>query len=301
LAVLGSPVAHSLSPAMHRAGFAAAGLRWSYERIECDGPGLPGVVDGAGPGWVGFSVTMPGKAAAAAYAADRSERVARLGVANTLVRRASGWFAENTDVDGVLQALRVAEVPVGGPALVLGGGGTAVAVLAGLAERDPGGSALLAGRRPESTAGAVDLARRLGLRAATVGWSVGEISAAAADVTLVVSTVPAGAADPFAEALAGVPALFDVVYHPWPTPLAAAGRPGRITVTGLDLLLHQGLRQFELFTALPAPAAAMRSALRAAAGTDLPLPLQTPGLRGSTGATRLKSATPVPPAPKPRN
>ena len=70
--------------------------------------------------------------------------------------------------------------------------------------------------------------------------------------------------------LAGVPALFDVVYHPWPTPLAAAGAPDRITVTGLDLLLHQGLRQFELFTGLPAPAAAMRDALRAAAGTRPP-------------------------------
>ena len=158
-----------------------------------------------------------------------------------------------------------------GPSLVLGGGGTAAAVLAGLAERGPGGSVLLAGRRAESTSGVVDLARRLGLKVSTVGWSVGEITAAAADVTLAVSTVPAGAADPFADALAGVPALFDVVYHPWPTRLAAAGARRRITVTGLDLLLHQGLRQFELFTGLTAPAEVMRDALRSAAGTDLPL------------------------------
>ncbi len=88
-----------------------------------------------------------------------------------------------------------------------------------------------------------------------------------------VSTVPAGAADGFAAALSSVPALFDVVYHPWPTPLAAAGGPGRITVTGLDLLLHQAFRQFEMFTGLAAPVGAMRSGLRAAAGTDLPLPV----------------------------
>ncbi len=264
-------MAHSLSPAMHRAGFAAVGLDWSYERIECDGPALPGIVERVGPEWTGFSVTMPGKAAAAAFATERSDRVARLGVANTLVRRVTGWFAENTDVDGVLQALRAAGAPMGGPSLVLGGGGTAAAVLAGLAERGPGGSVLLAGRRAESTSGVVDLARRLGLKVSTVGWSVGEITAAAADVTLAVSTVPAGAADPFADALAAAPVLFDVVYHPWPTPLAAAGGRRRITVTGLDLLLHQGLRQFELFTGLTAPAEVMRDALRSAAGTDLPL------------------------------
>ncbi len=172
---------------------------------------------------------------------------------------------------GALRVSRGARPAVA--SLVLGGGGTAAAVLAALAERSPGGSVLLAGRRTESTSGALDLAARLGLRASVVGWAVGEIAAAAADVTLVVSTVPAGAADPFADVLAGAPALLDVVYHPWPTPLAAAGRPERITVTGLDMLLHQALRQFELFTGLPAPAAAMRDALRAASGTDLPLPL----------------------------
>jgi shikimate dehydrogenase len=186
-----------------------------------------------------------------------------------LVHSDSGWHAENTDVDGVLRALEVAGVGTGRTTMVLGGGGTALAVVAALAERDPGGSVVFAGRRPESIATARALATELGLRVATSGWSPAEIAAAAADVELVVSTVPAGAADGFAPALAVVPAVFDVVYHPWPTPLAAAGRRGRITVTGLDLLLHQALRQFELFTGRPAPATVMRAALRAAArGVD---------------------------------
>ena len=109
-AVLGSPIAHSLSPVMHRAAYAALGLTdWTYERIEVDADGLPALVTGSDPDRIGYSVTMPGKAAAAAVADRRSHRVELLGVANTLVRRADGWFADNTDVDGIIGALRAAE------------------------------------------------------------------------------------------------------------------------------------------------------------------------------------------------
>ena len=80
------------------------------------------------------------------------------------------------------------------------------------------------------------------------------------------STVPAGAADALADRLRAVPILFDVIYHPWPTPLAAAGVPGRVTVTGLDMLLHQAFRQFELITGVPAPVQAMRLGLLAGSG-----------------------------------
>ena len=110
-AVLGSPVSHSLSPALHRAGFAAAGLTdWRYDRIECDGDTLPALVRSSGPEWLGYSVTMPGKAAAAAVSDARSRRVELLGVANTLWRGPNGWHAENTDVDGVLGALQAATI-----------------------------------------------------------------------------------------------------------------------------------------------------------------------------------------------
>lgn len=266
-------MSHSLSPALHRAGYAATGLtRWRYDVIECDAQALPPLLAAAGPEWAGFSVTMPAKAAAAAAADVRSDRVAALGVANTLVRRAAGWFAENTDVDGVLGALRATGLGAPGSALMLGGGGTAAAVLAALCEIGTT-RVIIAGRRPQSTAGIVDLGDRLGVPVIPIGWTLTEIEHAAAGADLVVSTVPAGAADPLAPALRAVPVLFDVVYHPWPTPLAAAGRPGRITVTGLDLLLHQAFRQFELFTGLPAPVSAMRDGLRAAAATDLPLPV----------------------------
>ena len=272
-AVLGSPVAHSLSPALHRAGYAAAGLiGWEYQRIECDAATLPGLVAGSGPEWAGFSVTMPGKSAAASMADQRSARVTALGVANTLVRRDGGWLAENTDVDGLIGALRAAGAPAPRRALLLGGGGTAASVIAALSELGTS-DVVIAGRRPESTAAAVELAGRLGLPIRAIGWDRSAVGDAADAADLVVSTVPAGAPDDFAERLKAVPALFDVVYYPWPTRLAAAGVPGRVTLTGLDMLLHQAFRQFELITGVPAPVQAMRQGLLAGSKTDLPLPV----------------------------
>jgi shikimate dehydrogenase len=271
-AVLGSPVAHSLSPALHLAGFAAAGLiGWSYQRIECDAAALPPLVAAAGPEWVGYSVTMPGKAAAAEVADVCSPRVKVLGVANTLWRGPAGWHAENTDADGVTGALRAAGiVPV--RALVLGGGGTARSVIAALAEMAVS-AVTLAGRRPQSTSDCVVLARALGLPVTVTDLDPVNIAREARRVDLVVSTVPVGGADHLAGALADVPALFDMLYHPWPTPLAAASAPGRTTVTGLDMLLHQAFRQFELFTGMAAPMAQMRTGLLVASHAALPLPI----------------------------
>ncbi len=271
-AVLGSPVAHSLSPALHLAGFAAAGLTgWTYSRIECDAVALPGLVAAAGPEWAGFSVTMPGKEAAAAAADVRSARVDLLGVANTLWHGPKGWHAENTDVDGVCGALGAAGVAPH-RVLVLGGGGTARSVVAALAELQVE-ELVLAGRRPQSTWACVELARRVGLPVTASDLEPANVARVAAEVDLVVSTVPAGAADHLAAVLAGVPALLDVLYHPWPTPLAAASVPGRTTVTGLDMLLHQSFRQFELFTGRPAPMVEMRAGLQLASGAGLPLPI----------------------------
>ena len=277
-AVLGSPVAHSLSPALHLAGFAAAGLTgWTYQRIECDAARLPGLVRSSGGEWAGFSVTMPGKAAAAAFADVRSPRVDRLGVANTLYRipgdhgAPNRWHAENTDVDGVTGALQAAGVRPR-RVLVLGGGGTARSVVAASAELGAAG-VTLAGRRPESVSGCAALAAAWGLPATVCDLSVAAVAEAAAAVDLVVSTLPAGVPDELAGTLAAVPVLLDVVYAPWPTALAAASVPGRVVVTGLDMLLHQAFRQFELFTGCRAPRAAMRGGLLAASGATLPLPI----------------------------
>lgn len=246
---------------------------WSFDRLECTAERLPALVGELADEWVGLAVTMPGKAAAAAFAAGRSARVDALGVANTLIRRPDGWFADNTDVDGVRGSLTAAGVRPSGPVLLLGGGGTARAVVAALAELTWDGPLVLAGRRPQSTAAAAALAASLGLETQQTGMTSSEVALAAREAGLVISTVPTGVADDLADALARVPALLDVIYDPWPTPLAAAGSASRITITGLDMLLHQALTQFALVTGVGAPAEAMRRALRVATGSDLALPV----------------------------
>ncbi|MEV4500121.1 shikimate dehydrogenase, partial [Micromonospora arborensis] len=135
-AVLGKPIAHSLSPVIHNAGYAAAGLTgWSYTRIECAAAELPDLVAGLGPEWAGLSVTMPGKEAALAVAAAASPVAVAVGAANTLVRRPDGsWYADNTDVAGMVRVLTDAGVVAGAAVTVLGAGGTARAALAAAAQ-----------------------------------------------------------------------------------------------------------------------------------------------------------------------
>lgn len=265
-AVLGSPVAHSRSPQLHLAAYRALGLTdWTYDRIECTAEQLPAVVGGFGPEWVGVSVTMPGKFAALAFADDRTARAERVGSANTLVRTARGWLADNTDIDGVAGALGeagAAGAVRGGRAVVLGSGGTAPAAVAGLAELGATG-VTVAARNPDRAGRVVALAADLGLSARYC--HLGDdpaLRAAIAAAPVLVSTVPAVVAARYLPALASAPVLLDAIYDPWPTPLAAAitGAGGTV-ISGLQMLLHQAYTQVELFTGRPAPRQAMTCAL----------------------------------------
>jgi shikimate dehydrogenase len=264
-AVLGKPVAHSLSPVIHNSGYAAAGLAgWSYTAIECAEAELADLVAGLDADWAGLSLTMPLKAVALAVADEVAPPAATLGAANTLVRRpGGGWFAENTDVAGMLTALATAGLTAVGSVAVLGAGGTARAALAAAARLGAPAVTVYA-RRAAAVAGLRPVADALGL-----GLSHAELGAIGrvGGADLVFSTVPKGAADPLAAAIDWRPpaVLFDVVYDPWPTPLAAAAAAaGCRVVSGLELLLAQAVGQFELFTGVPAPTGAMRAALAAA-------------------------------------
>ncbi|WP_173677380.1 shikimate dehydrogenase [Tsukamurella tyrosinosolvens] len=262
-AVLGKPIAHSLSPVLHGAAFAALGLDWTYERIECDAEALPGLVGGFGPEWVGVSVTMPGKFAALEFADERTERAVTVGSANTLVRTESGWLADCTDVDGA-DGLLAECGATGESAVVVGAGGTARPVFAALADRGFTRTTVLA-RSEERAQGALACAEAFGLAAAWAPLA----AAAVPHADVVVSTLPGSAQPddfPLMDALSSAaPAVADVAYDPWPTLLvAAAEAKGARTAGGLTMLLHQAFRQAEWFTGEPAPRAAMAAALAAA-------------------------------------
>ena len=268
-AVLGKPIGHSLSPVIHNAGFAAAALPgWSYVAIECAEAELAALVGGLGPEWAGLSLTMPLKEEALRLAAAASPVAQATGAANTLVRRDDGgWFADNTDVAGMVRVLRAAGLGgSGSPSVtVLGGGGTARAALAAAA-RLGAAEVTVVTRRAAAREELSPAAEALGVKIAGAEWAD---AAGHFDADAVISTVPKGAADHLAGQVtwrAGT-VLFDAIYDPWPTPLAASATAAGVPVaSGLDLLLAQALSQFEQFTGVtPAPEPVMRAALFAAA------------------------------------
>jgi shikimate dehydrogenase len=259
-----------LSPVIHRAGYAAAGLAgWSYTVIDCGEDELPELVAGLGPEWAGLSVTMPLKRVALAVADEAAPLAVTLGAANTLVRLpGGGWRADNTDAPGMVEALGP-DTPAA-RVVVLGAGGTARAAL-GAAARLRTGLVTVVARRAGAVAALEPVAEAL--RLSHRPWPAAAAELSGADV--VISTVPKGVADPLADPLAGRVAwlpgavLLDVLYDPWPTPLAAAAAgAGCRVVSGLDLLLAQAVIQFQLFTGVAAPVAAMRAALMSAAASE---------------------------------
>jgi shikimate dehydrogenase len=256
--VLGSPIAHSRSPQLHQAAYRALGLvDWSYERILCTAEDLPSLVSGLGPEWVGLSVTMPGKFAALKFADERTSRAELVGSANTLVRTASGWRADNTDVDGVTGALEQERSGIEtGSAAVLGAGGTAPAAVAGLAALGVREIVIVARNRVKADT-LLALGSRLGV---ATRWI--ELGAPLDEVGVVVNTIPADVAAQYGDLVARVPVLLDAIYDPWPTPLAeAVAAAGGRVISGLQMLLNQAFAQVEQFTGRPAPKEAMIAAL----------------------------------------
>jgi shikimate dehydrogenase len=262
-AVLGKPIAHSLSPVLHLAAYQALGIagEWTYEIVECDEQGLPEVL---GRGWAGLSLTMPLKRAVLPLLDHVEPLAAEVGGANTVVFREDGRYGYNTDVPGMIAALAGIGVVKADSATILGAGATACAALAALRELGLTEVTVLA--RDQARAGdLLAAARRLGM-APGIRPLTTEIRAG----DLLISTLPAGAADFISERAVvsrSLPAgVLDVVYAPWPTRLAsAAERAGVPVASGGDLLLYQAARQVELMTGRsPAPVPEMRAALRAA-------------------------------------
>jgi shikimate dehydrogenase len=259
--VLGDPIGHSLSPALHRAGYAAAGLEWEYDAHRVSAGGLAEFVAGCGPAWRGLSLTMPLKREAVELADEISDVARAARAANTLVFDSGRLYADNTDVPGAVAAMRERSGAEIHSAHILGGGATAGSVLLALAEMGCRSFTLHLrhpGRAAETLAVAAGFADPLEVR------TTGIDTPATGDI--VVSTIPAAAQTPgVVSSCADAPVVFDVVYDPWPTALASSALAGgRVVVSGLDLLIHQAGLQFQAFTGIPAPLAAMRQAAETA-------------------------------------
>ncbi|MCA0143457.1 shikimate dehydrogenase [Blastococcus sp. LR1] len=260
-AVLGRPVSHSLSPLLHRAAYTALGLSdWTYDALDIGPEELPDLLAGLGPEWRGFSVTMPNKQMAVEVADRVAPLPALLQAANTLVRDETGWRAENTDVGGIGMALQLAGVESAPRAAVLGAGGTAVAAAVALASLGARQVDVVV-RNPRRAGDVVRVLEALDVRATVLPLQGARVTA-----PVVVSTVPVDG-QPAVAALDWQrgQTVLDVLYAPWPTPLAdRVSAAGGTVISGLEVLFWQATEQFELMTGEQAPIGAMRAALDAA-------------------------------------
>jgi shikimate dehydrogenase len=260
-AVLGFPVAHSLSPVLHRAAYEELGLTgWSYDRFEVDEEALPGFVEKLGPEWAGLSLTMPLKRAVIPLLDEVGETAASVEAVNTVVFTEDGRrLGDNTDIPGMVAALRERGIEQVDSAAILGAGATASSALAALARIRTG--EVVAYVRSEARAAEMrQWGERLDIEVRTADWADADRALRA---PLVIATTPAGTTDALSHAVPESPAtLFDVLYDPWPTALAARWSAyGGAVVGGLDLLVHQAALQVEEMTGrAPAPVEAMRKA-----------------------------------------
>ena len=258
-AVLGHPISHSKSPALHRAAYARLGVDIEYTAIDVTVPDLPAFMDTVRgePGWRGLSVTMPLKTAMVSEVDEVRGVAGILGVVNTVVFESAGTSTRrigyNTDVAGIVNAVRHAGVVAAPSAVILGGGGTSAAAIAAL--KDLGA--------PSVDVFVRDVGRAAEARAASDGVELpirvlplAGAAAAMAAADVVISTFPPRGADALADELAGLQAatpgvLLDVAYDPWPSRIASVWQGGGgAVVPGLEMLLYQAVEQVRFFSGL---------------------------------------------------
>ncbi len=259
--MLGDPIAHSLSPVLHRAGYAELGLDWTYEAVQVPSGGLSAFLE-HDSGWRGLSLTMPLKREVLELGDELTDRARAAGAANTVVLDGGRLLLDNTDLPGAVAAVRERFSGPVDEVSVIGSGATAASI--GLALCELGARTVRVLSRDEGRAAATIEVIASHASAPAVTWR--DLSAVTSEVVLpgdaVVSTIPAEAQGvALVEACRSTSLVFEALYDPWPTPLAAAALArGQALVSGLDLLVHQAALQFELFTGQVAPVAVMRSA-----------------------------------------
>ena len=268
-AVIGSPIAHSLSPVIHRAAWQQLGIDgWEYRRAEVTEESLPTFIGQLDESFRGLSVTMPCKQAVMPLLDAIDPLASAVGAVNTVVPSAGMLAGFNTDVTGIASAIRRAcsrsGVPVPSSALVLGARATASSALAALGELGIT-TTTVAARRFGGPGSVISAASRLGVSVEQVMWSdVSAVASAAARADVLISTLPAGVADPIASRLAPREGqiLLDVIYSPRDTALRTTfEKAGGVVAEGADMLVYQGAAQVQLMTGRSPDPAVMRHAL----------------------------------------
>lgn len=270
LAVLGSPIEHSLSPVLHRTAYDLLGLPFDYDRVEVASGGLEAFVDGLDASWRGLSLTMPLKREVLPLLDTVSPLAERLGVANTVVLDDDGRrHGHNTDVDGIVRAVEAHHDARPAAVTILGGGATALSAMAAAWQLGARSFSIHL-RNPtkagELTSFAAELGADVMIAPLTELPSLGPLD-------FVISTLPGGAADDLPlHPSSTTSVLFDVAYEPWPTRVASRWRAdGGIVLSGLDMLVEQAIGQVRLFGggAQDVPVAdegSVREAMRASVG-----------------------------------
>lgn len=270
-AVIGSPIEHSLSPVIHRAAWAQLGVDgWEYRRLEQDADSLPRFIGGLGGDCAGLSVTMPCKQAVMPLLDAIDPLASAVGAVNTVVPSSGVLAGFNTDVTGIASAIRracsQADRALPTSAVVLGARATASSALAALGELGIVTSTVAA-RRFGGPGSVVAASSRLGVSIDQVLWTDRDaVLRAVSGADLVISTLPAGVADPLAEHMTVREGqiLLDVIYSPRETALRSAfERNGGIVAEGTDMLIFQAAAQVQLMTGRAPKTDVMRGALEA--------------------------------------
>lgn len=262
--VLGSPIAHSLSPLLHKTMYEVLGIDGSYEAYEVASGQLKEFLDSDGSALNCLSLTMPLKEEALAIATSVSDISRQIKSGNTLHKINGAWNLTSTDVEGFTHALRFNEQDAKGNILILGAGATARAVVA--ACEVVSDTVTVVNRNPEREQAMRDAAPTVEIQ--FVPWS-SVINFEKFD--LVVNTTPGETATTFIDQIKSASSvLFEVLYNPWPTQLLSHWRKvGGFGIDGLDLLIHQAISQAEIFTSSTIDRESIAKILRTVGTTKL--------------------------------